>query len=233
MSSRIQTSRRAVPTSGPYSVPLVQPVLTRNVPYSAPCMGGAYDDATTRHYSLSSNEDYTRNRHEQGMSWNNTSKNFFPDQDSYAQLPQTTQGSFTMNPVDAVYSQAMMPGFEAIAPLDNGSGSFNPMDIGPLGRHEVFNEQDMTQNSYLPLEMNGFETYLPHSGIPYSRNTTWINGQPSPTGSDCVLANSSVTTGRVNRHSVTMIDDLDMTRDISPYELGEQDPFSRHRLDFS
>jgi hypothetical protein len=134
-----------------------------------------------------------------------------------------------MNPVDAVYSQAMMTGYEAIAPLDTTTSVFNPMVVAPTGRHQVFNDQDMIQDSILPLEMNEFGTYLPDAGVPYSRHTTWINGQPSPVGSDCMLANPTMTTGPLNRHGVPVSDDFDMTRDISPYELVEHDPFSRHR----
>lgn len=228
MSPRIQQSRHAVPTSGPYPVPRPQPLLTCDASYPASCMGGVLDDAATRHYSLSSNGTYTRNRHDQGSSWNNANKSFFPDQESYTALPQATHGSFTMNPVDAVYSQAMLTGYEAIAPLDSASNVFNPLDVAPMGRQQVFNEQDMIQDSIIPLEMNDFGTYLPHSGIPYSRHTTWINGQPSPTGSECMLANPTMTSSNLNRHGVAVADDLHMRRDISPYELVEHDPFSRH-----
>ena len=217
-----------MPYSGPYPVPRAQPVLTRNVPYSPPCTGGALDD-TARHYSLSSAGTYRRTRHDQGSSWNNSNKNFFPDQASYATLPHTSQGPFTKNPVDAVYSQGMMTGYEAIAPLDITANIFNPMVVAPPGRHQVFNEQDIIQDSMPPLEMNEFGTYLPNGGGPYSRNTTWINGQPSPVGSDCMLANPTITTGPVNRHCVPATDDLEIMREISPYELVDNDPFLRHR----
>jgi hypothetical protein len=221
MSPRIQSSRHAMPYPGPYPAPRAQPVLSRNVPYSPASAGGAFDDATPRHYALSSNGAYTRNLHNQGPSWSNNQKSVFPDQAPYAALPQ---GSFTMNPVDAVYSQAMRAGYEAIAPLETAANVFDPMVTAPAGRHQVFNEQEMM----LPLEMNDFETCLPNGGVPYSRHTTWTNGQPSPVGSDCMLANSTMTTGPFNRHGVPVID-LEMTRGISPYELVESDPFSHHR----
>lgn len=229
MSPRIQSSRHTMPYPGPYPVPRAQPVLTRNVPYSAPCTNGAFDDNTARHYALSSNASYTRNRHTQEPSWSNTEKSFFPDQASYASLPHASQGPFTMNPVDAVYSQAMRAGYEAIAPLETTANVFDPMVVAPAGRHQVFHDQDMMQSSMLPLEMNDYEPCLPNGGVPYPRHTTWINGQPSPVGSDCMLANSTMTTVPLNRHGVPVNDVLEMTRDISPYELVDNDPFLRHR----
>lgn len=210
-----------MPTSGPYQMPRAQPVLSRSVPYTASCTSGAFDDSTARHYSLSSTGTYARTRHDQGPSWSTTSKSFFPDQASYVPAPQTPQGPFTMNPVDSVYSQPLMTGFEAIAPLDTATGVFNPMVVAPTGRHQVFNEQDMIQD--LPMEMPEFGTYLSNT-IPYSRHTIWTNGQPSPVGSDCVLANPTMTTGPVNRHDMSVNDDFDMMRAISPYELTESDP---------
>ena len=78
------------------------------------------------------------------------------------------------------------------------------------------------------MEMPEFGTYLPNT-VPYSRHTIWTNGQPSPVGSDCVLANPTMTTGPVNRHDMSVNDDFDMLRAISPYELAESDPLLRPR----
>jgi hypothetical protein len=186
------------------------------------------DDAP-QHFALSSSGPHGRSRHDQLPSWNTSNRSFIPEQATYAGLPQTAQGSYTMNPVDAVYSHAMMSGYDAtpefFAPMD-----VTPMDVTPMGRHQVFNEQDVIQDTMLPLGISDYDTGLSQVSAQYnSRHTTWNHGLPSPNGSDCTLVNAPITNGHWNRHGAPTTDDLEMPKEISPYELVESDTYSRHR----
>ena len=216
-------------------MPRAQSLLTRNAPYSTSSVVTDLDDAAPQNYSLS-NGTYARPRHSQGQTWNNTNRSFFPDQG----LSPSTHGPFTMNPVDAVYTQAMMSGYESAAPLNTSTDLFIPLGVAQIGRHQVFNEQDIVQDPVLALDMNDYNACSSQVNIPYSGLTTWNHGYPSPPventrnpgtmdDTDCTMPNSGMTTGRWSRHGVPIMHDIDMSQEILPYDVMESDVFSRHR----
>lgn len=230
MPQRTQHSRHAMPAPGPYQVRRAQPRFIADVTYTSPSMVDDLGDAAPEHFSLSSNARYPRTRHDQGP-WNTSNPGFFPDQITYATHPETTREPCTMNPADAVYSQAMLASYQAAAaPLNATPDLFAPMDIARAEQQQVFDEQDIAQDSMLSMGLDDYDTPLPQVSSPFnSCNTVFNHGLPSPNGSDCTLANGSSTNSYWTRHGVPVTPDLEMSREISPYDLEESKSYSRHR----
>lgn len=211
-------------------MPRAQPLPTRDAPYSRSSMVDDTDDYAPQHYALSSNGTYPRPRHSQEPSWSNISRTSYPDQDSYAALPTGAHGSYTLNPVDAMYTQAMMSSYESTVPLNATTSVFNPLADATIDRHQVLNGQDMIQDPMLALDMDDY----PYSGLTMSNH-----GYPTPPMEyirhpialddiDCTMPTSTVTHGRWTGQGVSMIDDIAIPQDVLPYDMMENDAFSRH-----
>jgi hypothetical protein len=83
---------------------------------------------------------------------------YFPEQDLFPDLGWTSREDLTMNPVDAVYLNAMMAGYESIASIDSTTNVFDPTDISYLRQHSIYDEhlkiRKITQYYYLSLTID-------------------------------------------------------------------------------